>query len=102
MQLIFRILPIEQKEKAPVEVILEAEGRAYKKKVHPAPFFKRCRVKSADKILEGLDKILKRSKIEITDIKSIKIDNQNKNRHTSYRIAEAILRALRIILALSK
>ena len=101
MRLIFRILPIEQKEKTrlarreskwvPVEIILEAGDSTYKEKAE-----------SADKILRGLDKILKKSRIEITDIKSIKIDNQNKNRYTSYRIAEAILRALKIILVLSK
>ena len=101
MRLIFRIFLIEQKEKArlarrkskwaPVEIILEAKDNTYKEKAE-----------SADKILEALDKILKKSRIEITDIKSIKIDNQNKNRYTSYRIAEAILRALKIILVLSK
>jgi len=101
MRLIFRILSIEQKGKTrlarreskwvPVEIILEARDKTYKEKAE-----------SADKILETLDKILKKSRIEITDIKSIKIDNQNKNRYTSYKIAEAIQRALKIILVLSK
>ena len=85
MNLIFRILKSKQKGAAPVEVILEKKGKKYKEIV-----------KNADKILEGLDKILKRSKIGITDLKNIKVDDLNKNRYTSYRIIKAIEKALKL------
>lgn len=54
-------------------------------------------VKEAEDALERLDKILKRSKIRITDIKNIRIKNSNlvKDRYTSYRIIKSIEKALR-------
>jgi len=54
------------------------------------------KVENAEDVLEGLDKILKKSKIEITDIKDIKIDALNKNRYTSYRIIKSIEKVLKL------
>ncbi len=93
MNLIFKIKNIhsdprgtKQKGKAPVEVVLEKNNKIIGKKT----------VESADKVLEGLDKILKKSKIGITAIKSIKVDDLNKNRYTSYRIVKSVEKALKI------
>lgn len=88
MQLVFKVKKAKQKGKAPVEVILEKDKKIFKETVE-----------SADKVLEGLDRILKRSKIEITNIKSIKVDDLNKNRYTSYRIIRAIEKALKLKLS---
>lgn len=85
MQLIFKIKKSKQKGAAPVEVILEKNGQKYKEIV-----------KNADKILEGLDKILKKSKIGITGLENIKTIDLNKNRYTSYRIIKAIEKALKL------
>lgn len=61
------------------------------------------RVKNAEDILKGLDKILKKSKIENTNIRSIKvIDNLDKTGYTSYRIAKAIQKALKFSLELKQ
>jgi len=83
--LVFKIQKAKQKGATPVEVILEKNKRIYREKVE-----------SADKVLEGLDKILKKSKIEITAVKSIKVDDLNRNRYTSYRIVKSIEKALKI------
>jgi hypothetical protein len=88
MKLIFKILKSEQKGEVPVEVILKRAARIICKET----------VENPEKILEGLDKILKRSKISITDIKSINIDNLNQNRYTSYRITKSIKKALKFAL----
>lgn len=88
MQLVFKILEAEQKGEVPVEVILKRNSRVICKET----------VDNPEKILEGLDKILKRSKINITDIRSINIDNLNQNRYTSYRIARSIEKALKFAL----
>jgi len=114
MQLVFKILPTQQKGRpacrrgrpayrrgrpacrrgrpacrrgrAPVEVILKKKRE----------IIGREEVKNAEKILEGLDKILKKNKIEITTIKLIKVDDLNKNKHTSYRIIKSIEKALKL------
>lgn len=88
MRLIFKILEAEQKGAVPVEVVLKRAARVICKET----------VENPEKILEGLDKILKRSKINITDIRSINIDNLNPNRYTSYRIAKGIEKALKFAL----
>ena len=85
MNLIFRIQKSSRKGKAPVEVVLEKNRKIYREEVE-----------SADKVLEGLDKILKKSRIGITAIKSIKVDDLNKNRYTSYRIIKSVEKALKI------
>lgn len=85
MNLIFKIKKAKQKGRAPVEIILKKDKKIYKKTVG-----------SADKVIEGLDRILKGSKIEITNIKSIKVDDLNKNRYTSYRILKSIEKALKL------
>ncbi len=88
MELIFQIKKSSQKGKVPIEIVLKD-----KKKV-----IGREKVENAEKVLEGLDKILKRSKIGITVINSIKVDDLNKSRYTSYRIIKAIEKALKFSL----
>lgn len=86
MELIFRIKKSKQKGAVSVEVVLRNKNRIIGQEI----------VENAEKVLEGLDKILKRSKIEITDIKNIKVDDLNKNRYTSYRIVKSIEKALKL------
>jgi len=52
------------------------------------------KIKKAEETLNAFDKILRKSKIEIADIKSIRIDNLNKNKYTSYRILKSIEKAI--------
>lgn len=49
----------------------------------------------AEDLLLGLDKILKKSKIKVIDIRNIRIDNLNKSKYTSFRIIKSIEKALR-------
>lgn len=86
MNLIFKIQKSGQKGKVPVEVILKDKNKVIGKKT----------VENAEKILEGLDKIFKKSKIGITAIKNIKTIDLNKNRYTSYRIVRSIEKALKL------
>lgn len=86
MELIFQINKSSQKGAVPVEIVLKDKKRTIGKEI----------VENAEKVLEGLDKILKKSKIEITDIKNIKTIDLNKNRYTSYRIVKSIEKALKL------
>lgn len=96
MQLTFQIQKSSRKGKVPVEVILRRNSR----------IIGREKMESADKVLEGLDRILKRSKIEMTNIiglrptsrrlENIKTIDLNKNRYTSYRILKSIEKALKL------
>lgn len=86
MNLIFKIQKSGQKGKVPVEVILKEKNRIIGKKT----------VENAEKILEGLDTIFKKSKIGITAIKNIQTIDLNKNRYTSYRIVRSIEKALKL------
>lgn len=86
MQLIFKIQKSGQKGKVPVEVILKDKNKVIGKET----------VENAEKILEGLDKIFKKSKIGITAIKNIQTIDLNKNRYTSYRIVRSIEKALKL------
>lgn len=52
--------------------------------------------RDSDKILSTLDKLLKRNKIKIGDIKSIKLEISKKAGLTSQRIVKAIVKALTI------
>lgn len=53
------------------------------------------KVKDADEILKGLDRVLKKSKIELALIKDVRIVNNLENiGYTSQRIAKAIQKAL--------
>ena len=74
----------------PIEVILKDKNKVIGKEI----------VKNAEEVLKGLDKILKKSKIGINTIKTIKVDDLNKNRYTSYRIIKAIEKALKFSLNL--
>ncbi len=85
MNLVFKIEKTKQKEKAPIQVILKTKDKIYKEKAE-----------SADKILEKLDKILKKSKIKVTAVKNVKvIDKSHKIGFTSYRIIRSIEKALK-------
>ena len=85
MNLIFKIQKTNKKGAVPVEIILKDKNKVIGKKA----------VESAEKILEGLDKIFKKSNRGITNIKNIKTIDLNKNRYTSYRIVRSIERALK-------
>lgn len=86
MQLIFKIQKSGQKGKVPVEVILKDKNKVIGRETK----------ENAEKILEGLDKIFKKSKIGMTAIKNIKTIDLNKNRYTSYRIVRSIEKALKL------
>ncbi len=62
------------------------------------------KVKDADEILKGLDRILKKSKINFARIRDVRIvNNSEKNTgYTSQRIAKAIQKALNFSLKFNK
>lgn len=84
VNLIFKLGKTKQKGQTPVEIVLEKNGQVYKQKVQ-----------KADNVLEGLDKLLKKYKISITDLKSVKtVDNFSQISYTSCRIVKSIEKAL--------
>lgn len=92
MQIIFRINKINFCNELLIEVILKNKNRIMGK----------ARVKNAEDILDGLDKILKKSKINIADIKNIRtVNNLGKTRCSSLRIAKTIEKALKFGLKLN-
>jgi hypothetical protein len=93
MQLIFKIQKSGQKGKVPVEVILKDKNLP---RQQAGRIIGKETVENAEKILEGLDKIFKKSKIGMTAIKNIKTIDLNKNRYTSYRIVRSIEKALKL------
>ena len=92
MQLIFKIQKTNKKGAAPVEIILK-EKNLFRKQTNR--IINRETMENAEKVLEKLDKIFKKSNIGITNIKNIKTIDLNKNRYTSYRIVRSIERALK-------
>ncbi len=86
MNLIFKIQKSGQKGKVPVEVILKDKNLVIGRET----------VGNAEKVLEGLDKIFKKSRIGMTAIKNIQTIDLNKNRYTSYRIVRSIEKALKL------
>lgn len=86
MNLIFQIQKSGKKGVVPVEVVLKDKNRVIGREI----------VENAEKVLGGLDKILKKSKIGITAIKSMKVEDLNKNRYTSFRIIKSIEKALKL------
>lgn len=75
----------QQRGPNPIEIILKKDR---------ANFLK-IEVASADKVIEGLDKVLKNSKIKITDINKITVDNFKKASYTSFRILKSIEKGLK-------
>jgi len=86
MNLIFKIQKSGQKGKVPVEVILKDKNKVIGRET----------VGNAEKVLEGLDRIFKKSRIGMTAIKNIQTIDLNKNRYTSYRIVRSIEKALKL------
>lgn len=86
MNLIFIINQAKIKGKVPIDIILKKKNK----------IINREKVDSADKSLESLDKILKKSKIGINIVKIIKVEDLNKSRYTSYRIIKSIEKALKL------
>ncbi len=86
MQIVFKIKKSDL-DKQVIEIIVKSKGKII-----------RTEVGEAEDALIGLDKILKKNKIKIGEIRSIKIDNQNKNRYTSYRILKSIEKAIKFSL----
>ncbi len=86
MNLTFKLLKTNQKGKAPVEVILKQNKKVIASET----------AKNAEQVLSILDKILKKSKIVITAIDNIKVEDLSKNRYTSYRIIKSIKTALEL------
>jgi len=82
-----------------VKIILEVNKKRYLEKVE-----------SADNLLEGLDRILKKSRMEITSVKNIKtvsslfpkksnrVDKFCKTSYTSCRIVKSIEKAIKFCL----
>jgi len=93
MQLIFKIQESGQKGAVPIEVILKDKNLP---RQQAGRIIGKETVENAEKILEGLDKIFKKSKIGMTAIKNIKTIDLNKNRYTSYRIVRSIEKALKL------
>ena len=86
MNLIFEVQRTVQKGKTPVDVILKQGKVTYREKVE-----------STDEVLERLDKILKKNRIDIKAIRSVKIvDKFLETSYTSRRILKSVEKALKI------
>lgn len=86
MKLTIVIKKTIQKGQTPVNLILEKKGRR-----------EVVALEKVDQILERLDKLLKKNKISVKAIGSIKvIDNFLETSHTSRRIIKSVKKALKI------
>ena len=81
MQLIFRVKKAEEGGRSPVELVLNNDKLV---------------AKNTDQLIQTLDKLLKRNKIELEDInsKNIKLEINKEAGLTSRRITKAIIKAL--------
>ena len=89
IEIIFKSKTTFKKGKTSVEIIL----RKNKKVID------RIKVESADRTLEGLDKLLRCNKIDITAIRKFTtVDNFKKTSYTSFRILKSIEKGLNLTL----
>lgn len=83
MKLTFKIQPAKEHGRSPIDIILK-----YGKKVSKAT------TKNTDELLEKLDKLLKKNKIDIESLKDINVEIVNGAGLTSTRIVSSISKAL--------
>jgi len=79
MQLVFRVKKARQDGRSSIEIVLNND---------------KLIAKDTDQLLSTLDKLLKRNKIEIKEVKKIKLEINKKAGLTSQRITKALIKAL--------
>ena len=86
-QLIFKINKAGERGRSRIEIILDNNGKKYKKTAG-----------HTDNVLSALDKLLKSAKIKVESLKDIKIEAHKEAGLTSLRIIKSIAKALRFSL----
>lgn len=85
MKLTFRLEKAKENGRSPIEIILKDKNKISK-----------AMTENTDELLEKLDKLLKKSKLELESIKIINVEIANGAGLTSKRIVQAISSALRL------
>ena len=85
LHLTFKLQPAKENGRSPIEIVLK-NGKKISKEI----------TENTDELLEKLDKVLKKNKIDIESLKDIDVEIANGAGLTSKRIVLAITRALRL------
>ena len=79
MILLFKVKKARENGRSPIEMILGNN---------------KTMIDNTDNILSGLDKLLKKSKLEVGDLREIKLEIDKEAGLTSQRIVKSIIKAL--------
>ena len=82
-QLIFKVKKAKEHGRSPIEILISGKGEIHK-----------TITENTDELLEKLDKLLKRNKIELDTLNNIKVEIAKEAGLTSTRIVKAIAKAL--------
>lgn len=99
IQLIFKVKKARERGRSPVEIVLKKPvASAKRKQAGPSKCeaFVELTARDSDQILSMLDKLLKKNKIKVESLKSIKLEIDKEAGLTSQRIVKAIIKALRL------
>ncbi len=83
MQLIFKVKKAKEHGRSPIEIILNRRKKTSK-----------AITENTDELLQTLDKLLKRNKIELESLNDIKVEIEKGAGLTSTRIVSSIVKAL--------
>jgi len=82
-ELIFKIQKAKKHGRSPIEILISGKGKTHK-----------AITENTDELLQTLDKLLKRNKIELDTLNEIKLEILNGAGLTSQRIVKSIIKAL--------
>ena len=83
MRLTFKIQPAKEHGRSPIEIVISGNGKKFV-----------ATTENTDELLEKLDKLLKKNKIELESLKDINVEIANGAGLTSTRIVLSISKAL--------
>ena len=83
MKLVFKLQPAKENGRSAIDIIISGNGKNFA-----------ATTENTDELLEKLDTLLKKSKIELESLKDINVEIVNGAGLTSTRIVSAIQRAL--------
>jgi hypothetical protein len=88
MKLTFNIKPAKEHGRSPIEILISGNKKKFV-----------VNTENTDELLEKLDKLLKKNKIDIESLKDINVEIANGAGLTSTRIVSSISKALRFDLS---
>ena len=83
MQLIFKVKKAEEYGRSPIEILISGGRKKFA-----------ATTENTDELLQTLDKLLKRNKIELESLDDIKVEIEKGAGLTSTRIVSSIVKAL--------